>query len=147
MSDDEFDDDEEYEPKKSKIPIKSVLKALGIMVFVVAGMLLMNQGFQDPSVYAVGFILICTGSCLMNLPSRKKRKVKHVYSIYKCNASGCGIKELHEFKDGDYVFKRIGPCWKCEAGVMEISQIFSVEKLPREKIKISEPDRPIDPIR
>lgn len=140
MTDEEFDEDEEYDPEEARIPVKNILKALGLMGFVVTGMLIVNYFWQDPYLNMLGFMLVCVGSCLAGYKGKKRKKVKHVYSLFKCTSSACGIKELREFKEGDYVFKRGGPCWKCDDGTMEIAQIFSVELEDKDKIKISTPD-------
>ena len=89
--------------------------------------------------------MICFMSILMNYKPKKPKKVKQVYSIYKCNNDACSIKELHDFKDGDYVYKKLGPCWKCD-GWMSISQIFAVEVREKERKRISEPQRPSGPL-
>ena len=143
MSEDEFNEDEEYEVKKGKFPAKGVLKGIITIIIVVIGMFLMNLNLSNPFALYGGITLICISSIMINYKPRKPKKVKHVYSIYKCN--DCNIKELHEFKDGDYVYKKLGPCWKCD-GWMSISQIFAVEIKPKEKIRISEPQRPSGPL-
>ncbi len=84
-------------------------------------------------------MLLCIGSTLINLPRRKAKKIKQVYSIYKCSVASCGIKELHEFKEGDYVYKTIGPCYKC-AGSLFIDQIFAVQVKADSIAKMNRPE-------
>ncbi len=132
----EFDDEEEYVPKKSKFPWKGVLKGAGIMVVVVTGLYLVNQGWGDVTLSSAGFVMLCLGSALINLRVPRKKKIRQVFSLYRCNATDCGIKELHEFKDGDFVYKEIGPCFKCD-GLMYIEQIFSVKTREEERIRMT----------
>lgn len=139
MSDEEFDDDEEWEPKKTKISLKSLLKGLGIMVIVVSGLLLMNMNYGEAWSMSVGFLLLCIGTFLINYKGKKKKKVKQVYTIYKCAVKSCGVKALHDYKEGDYVYKRIGPCFKCDEGTMYIDKIFAVFKREEDKLKVSRP--------
>nr|MDO8110804.1 hypothetical protein [Candidatus Sigynarchaeota archaeon] len=132
----EFDDDEEYVPRKSKISLKSVLKALGTMAVVVTGLYLINLNTGDTTSWAAGFMMLCVGSTLINYRAPSKKKIKQVYSIYKCSVASCGIKELHEFKEGDYVYKTIGPCFKC-SGSLYIDQIFAVLTKAEGQIKMA----------
>jgi hypothetical protein len=138
MSEEEFDDDVEYQPRKSKISPKGLLKGLGIMVIIVAGLYLLNNSWGDTALMTGGFVLMCVGSTLMNFHPPKKKKIKTVYSIYKCS---CGVKELHEFKEGDYVFKTIGPCFKAAcSGSLYIDQIFAVQARPEGSARMTRPE-------
>ncbi len=139
MSEDEFDDDVEYQPRKSKFSWKGTLKGLGIMVIIIAGLYMLNNGWGNTALMTGGFILMCTGSTLMNWHPQKKKKIKTVYSIYKCSVAACGVKELHEFKEGDYVFKTIGPCFKC-SGSLYIDQIFAVQSKPETSARMVRPE-------
>jgi hypothetical protein len=138
---DQFNDDEEYVPKRSKISAKSVVRGIGTGVVIVLGLILLNEGVGNTGLFALGFILLCAGSTLINLPRRKRKKIKQVFSIFKCAAPNCGVKELHEFKEGDYVFKKIGPCFNCDEGFLYIDQIFAVLSNPSDRIRITTPDR------
>ncbi|MEX2682772.1 MAG: hypothetical protein Q6373_014370 [Candidatus Sigynarchaeota archaeon] len=140
MDEDEFDDDVEYQPRKSKVSVKALLKGLGIMVIIVAGLYMLNQGWGDSALMTAGFMLTCIGTTLMNLHPPKRKKIKTVYSIYKCSIAACGVKELHEFKEGDYVYKTIGPCFKCSGGSLYIDQIFAVQSLPEKSARMARPE-------
>ena len=137
----EFNEDEEYIPKRLKISAKSVLKGIGTGAVIVLGLYFLNQGLGNTGAFALGFILLCVGSTLINLPRRKRKKVKQVFSIFKCSVPDCGVKELHEFKEGDYVFKQVGPCFKCDEGFLYIDQIFAVFSKPSDRVRITTPDR------
>ncbi|MFX0101797.1 MAG: hypothetical protein ACFFCS_19690 [Candidatus Hodarchaeota archaeon] len=143
MADEEFNEDEEYDVKKEKFPVKAFLKGILVIFIAIFAMYLMNYNWGNTIAIYGGITLICMASILMNYKPPKPKKVKQVYSIYKCNA--CNIKELHDFKDGDYVYKKLGPCWKCD-GWMSISQIFAVEVKEKERKRISEPTRPSGPL-
>ncbi|MBN2152605.1 MAG: hypothetical protein JW839_14220 [Candidatus Lokiarchaeota archaeon] len=137
--DDEFDDDAEYEPRRSKISWKGLLKGLAIMVIIIAALYMLNQGWGNGALMTGGIMLMCIGTTLMNLRMPKRKKIKTVYSIYKCSVAACGVKELHEFKEGDYVFKTIGPCFKC-SGSLYIDQIFAVQSLPEKSARMARPE-------
>ncbi|MHA1793028.1 MAG: hypothetical protein ACTSVI_10320 [Promethearchaeota archaeon] len=146
MTDDKFNEDEEYEPKKSKFPVKGVLKGIVIMILFILGMFLINQFWGNISYFVLGFMLLCLASYLLGYKSPKKKKIKHVYSLYQCMNPSCNIRELHEFKEGDYIFKRLGSCWKCDSGELVIIQIFAVETESKHGIKVSEPTKAPDPL-
>ncbi|MHA1370677.1 MAG: hypothetical protein ACTSWN_03385 [Promethearchaeota archaeon] len=142
MSDDEFNEDEEYEPKKRRPPVKSILKAIITISVGVLGIFLVNRFWTNTFGLTSGFFLLCLASTLLSQREKPKEKVKHTYSLYQCNNDACGIKELHNFKDGDFVFKKIGPCWKCKSGWMFIHQIFAIEIKAKDRIRLSSPERP-----
>lgn len=107
------------------------------MVIVIIGLFLINLFWGNLEYSAAGFMLLCIGSALINWRPPKKKKVKQVYSIYKCSEPACGIKELHEFKEGDYVYKTIGPCFKC-GGILYIDQIFATLTKVEGQIKVNQ---------
>lgn len=105
------------------------------MTLVVGGLWLFNQGWGDVTMSTSGFILLCAGSTLVNVRAPRKKMVRHVYSIRSCTA--CGARELHDFKEGDHVFKQIGPCGKCDTGSLLIEQIFSVQAPRDGRVKMA----------
>lgn len=51
----------------------------------------------------------------------KKKEVLEPYTVEQC--SSCGIMTKRKFHDGDYVFKILEKCSKCD-GKMMIAKIF-----------------------
>ncbi len=139
MDEDEFDDDVEYQPRKSKVSLKGLLKGLVTMVIIIAALYMVNSGWGNTAMMTGGFMLMCIGTTIMNFRPPKRKKIKTVYSIYKCSVAACGVKELHEFREGDYVFKTIGPCFKC-SGSLYIDQIFAVQSLPEKSARMARPE-------
>ncbi|HME51543.1 MAG TPA: hypothetical protein VKM55_04955 [Candidatus Lokiarchaeia archaeon] len=114
-----------------------MLRGLATMIIVVVGLLIVNSNWGNLVVSGAGFMLLCIGSALINWRPPKKKKVKQVYSIYKCSEAACAIKELHEFKEGDYVYKTVGPCFKCN-GELYIDQIFATLTKVEGQIKVNQ---------
>jgi predicted SprT family Zn-dependent metalloprotease len=57
------------------------------------------------------------------LPSLGEKRGKQIiYTVEEC--AGCGTKTKRSFKEGDYVFKEVGQCQKCNGKLM-ITLIFS----------------------
>ncbi len=54
--------------------------------------------------------------------SRKKKEIIDPYTIEKCNSCAANLKR--KFLVGDYVFKIMDKCTKCNSGQMMISKIF-----------------------
>jgi len=54
--------------------------------------------------------------------SRKKKEIIDPYTIEKCNSCTTSVKR--KFLAGDYVFKIMNKCAKCNNGQMMISKIF-----------------------
>ncbi len=51
----------------------------------------------------------------------KKKEVFDPYTVEQCNSCGTTVKR--KFRDGDFVFKTLEKCSKCN-GIMIISKIF-----------------------
>jgi hypothetical protein len=136
-NEDEFDDDVEYQPRRSKISVKSALRGLATMIIVVVGLYIVNSFWGNFAISVAGFMLLCVGSALINWRPPKKKKVKQVYSIYRCSDPACAMKELHEFKEGDFVYKTVGPCIKCN-GELYIDQIFATFTKVEGQIKVNQ---------
>ena len=51
----------------------------------------------------------------------EKRGKQIIYTVEEC--AGCGTKTKRNFKEGDYVFKEVGQCQKCNEKLM-VTMIF-----------------------
>ncbi len=51
----------------------------------------------------------------------KKKEVFDPYTVEQCNS--CNVISKRKFKDGDFIFKNLEKCSKCD-GTMMITKIF-----------------------
>ena len=129
----EEEDDEDV--LKKGITFKSVLKNITLILLIVVGVLFiyMDFGFDPLISWSVGFMLICFGATLIQFQKSPAEPVRQTLTILICNL--CGLTKVRNYKKGDFVFKKLDRCDKCEDS-MEIKQIYSVKlKSPTEKSK------------
>ena len=131
----EEEDDEEI--LKKGISFKSVLKNLFIILLIVLGaMVIYLGGGEDPMAnWMLGFLLICSGTTLMQIQKNPGEPIRQTLTILIC--SMCGITKVRNFEKGDFIFNKSvsDKCTKCQ-DIMEIKQIYSVKlKQPTEKDK------------
>ncbi|MHA1821366.1 MAG: hypothetical protein ACTSVC_12900 [Promethearchaeota archaeon] len=125
MIEDEDKDVEEL--LKHKISWKSVLKTIVIFILMLISYFLIqfagkSGGGSNWSI--LGFTLLCIASSLM-VPEKKEEKlVRQTLSNLKCEQ--CGKVLIRDYKEGDYIFKRVGKCPECK-GTMYVSEIYSVK--------------------
>jgi len=129
----EEEDDEEI--LKKGITLKSVLKNILLVILIVVGLMFiyLDMGPDQVSSWSIGFILICFGATLIQIKKSPAEPIRQTLTILICKL--CGITKVRNYEKGDFVFKRIDKCEKCE-DFMEIKQIYSVRlKSPTEKKK------------
>ena len=103
-------------------------------------MILSSKGFinlgigPDPiSSWTIGFMLICFGATLIQFQKSPTEPIRQTLTILICKL--CGLTKVRNYEKGDFVFKRLDKCDKCE-DLMEIKDIYSVRlKSPTEKDK------------
>ena len=131
----EEEDDEDI--LKKKITVKSVLKNLLMLLPIIIGALIIYLPII-PSQYSVlswafGFILICIGATSLQMQKKTPEPIRQSLTILICNL--CGLTKVRNYERGDFIFRRLGQCDKCN-DVMEIKQIYSVKlKKPTEQNK------------
>ncbi len=129
----EEEDDEDI--LKKGITLKSVLKNILLAILIIVGLMFiyLNIGGDQVSSWSIGFILICFGATLIQIQKSPAEPIRQTLTILICKL--CGITKVRNYEKGDFVFKRIDKCEKCE-DLMEIRQIYSVRlKSPTEKKK------------
>ena len=129
----EEEDDEDI--LKKGITFKSALKNILLILLIVIGALFIYLGIgPDPiSSWTIGFMLICFGATLIQFQKSSPEPIRQTLTILICKL--CGLTKVRNYEKGDFVFKRIGKCEKCE-DLMDIKDIYSVRlKSPTEKDK------------
>jgi hypothetical protein len=132
----EEEDDEDV--LKKGITLKSVLKNIALILLIVVGVLFiyLDFGFDPLISWSIGFMLICFGATLIQFQKSPAEPVRQTLTILICNL--CGLTKVRNYKKGDFVFKKMERCDKCEDS-MQIKQIYSVKlKSPTEKSKTQE---------
>jgi hypothetical protein len=132
----EEEDDEDV--LKKGITLKSVLKNLALILLIVVGVLFIyvDFGFDQLTSWSIGFMLICFGATLIQFQKSPAEPVRQTLSILICNL--CGLTKVRNYEKGDFIFKKLDKCEKCE-DLMVIKQIYSVRlKSPTEKSKTQE---------
>ncbi len=139
---DEEDDEDILNKKRS---LKSILKNLLSVGLIGIGVLFMyiggvNQVFN----MVIGFTFICLGTTLFQMGKKTTDPIRQTLTILKCKS--CSAIKVRNYEDGDFVFKSMEICDKCNNS-MEINQIYSVklkktrkkdEKLEESKKKLTE---------
>jgi hypothetical protein len=116
--------------KKMKQPTYAIIS---IVLTVIAFGLFLVANFLDPS-SAYGTYMLVGGLGLLvtsfaiyffaGKSARTPQETKeNVITVIGCK--GCDLKEERAFLPGDYIFKELGPCKKCQ-GVSYIKAIYSV---------------------
>jgi len=119
---DEEDDEDILNKKRS---LKSILKNLLLIGLIAIGVLFMYIGGPDEVFnMVVGFGFICLGTTLFQLGKNTSDPIRQTLTILKCKS--CSAIKVRNYEDGDFIFKPIGSCDKCNNS-MEIDQIYSVK--------------------
>jgi hypothetical protein len=132
----EEEDDEDI--LKKGITFKSVLKNILFLLLIIVGILLiyLNIGLDQVTSWSIGFMLICFGATLIQVQKAPPEPIRQTLTILICKL--CGLTKVRNYEKGDFVFKKVDKCGKCEDS-MEIKQIYSVRlKSPTEKTKTQE---------
>ena len=129
----EEEDDEDI--LKKGITLKSALKNILLILLIVVGAMFIYLDFGPDSVssWTIGFMLICFGATLIQYHKSVPEPIRQTLTILICKL--CGFTKVRNYEKGDFVFKRLEKCDKCE-DLMEIKDIYSVRlKSPTEKSK------------
>jgi len=119
---DEEDDEEILNKKRS---LKSILKNLLLIGLIAIGVLFMYIGGIDQVTnMIIGFTFICLGTTLFQMGKNPSDPIRQTLTILKCKS--CGAIKVKNYEDGDFIFKSMGSCDKCNNSI-EIHQIYSVK--------------------
>lgn len=131
-----IDEEDDEDVLKKGVSFKSVLKNLLVIILIGLGALFIYLGiFPDQTTnFMIGFMLICFGSTIIQIPKQEAEPIRQTLSILACNL--CGLMKVRNFEGGDYVFKETEKCTKCNQPMI-IKQIYSVrlKKPTEQKIK------------
>ena len=134
-----IDEEEEDVEKllKGKISWKAVFK--GIFGFLLMGgafvLITISQQGEEMNVtyFIFGIVLLCMASSIMVPVPKKKKDLRHTVSVLKCEK--CGNERVHDYKEGDFVFKDTGIiCDKCSLKY-KILKVYSIKLKPQGKKK------------
>ncbi len=111
---------EEKRPQARVSRVILILIGIGMVVslyFIVsatAGYFQNPQGSQWQTQLLYG-LLILGAIWLFNfwIKGRSKKIEWHTVSQLKCEQEGCEYSEIRDFKEGDYVYKKLGNCPLC----------------------------------
>lgn len=120
----EEDDDEEI--LKKGITPKKLLKNLLVISLILLGAFFIYFGIlpDQMSNFFIGFMLICFGSTLLQIQKPPPEPIRQTLSILICAL--CGLTKVRNFTSGDFVYKKVEKCNKCEDS-MQITKIYSVK--------------------
>ena len=111
---------EEKQPQSRVARVILILLGIGMIVSLYFIVVATSTYFQDPQSNAwqtpLLFGLLILGAIwVFNLWMRgRAKKIEwHTVSQIKCEKEGCEYSEIRDFKEGDYVYKKLGNCPSC----------------------------------
>jgi len=107
------------------------------LVALIFGVSVLDQNSEAAWVLVlVGFLGVATSTYVLFQTRRRLSKLKIVVPpvITTIECKKCGVKDVREFQRGDYMFKELGPCQKCNDKMM-ITAIYREVK-DKEKAKV-----------
>ncbi|MBY9016185.1 MAG: hypothetical protein KGD68_10875 [Candidatus Lokiarchaeota archaeon] len=140
-----IDEEDDEEILKKKRSLKSILKNLFLIGLIAIGVLFIYLGGPNQTTnLIIGFTFICIGTTIFQMKKSASDPIRQTLTILKCKS--CGAIIVRNYEDGDFIFKSMGSCDKCNDS-MEIHQIYSVklkkagkkdDKLEENKNKLTE---------
>jgi hypothetical protein len=122
----------------SSFMLMVVLMTLALsLVALIFGVSILDQNSEATWVLVlVGFLGVATSTYVLFQTRRRLSKLKIVVPpvITTIECKKCGVKDVREFQRGDYMFKELGPCQKCNDKMM-ITAIYREVK-DKEKAKV-----------
>ena len=131
-------DEDDEEILNKGVSSKTVFKTIFVVLMVILGAMFIYIGiFPDQMTnFMIGFVLICFGTTIIQLPSQPSEPIRQTLTILTCAL--CGITKVRNYEQGDFVFKKTEPCGQCNDS-MQVKQIYSVKlKKPTEPNKKEE---------
>jgi hypothetical protein len=111
---------EEKQPPQRVSRVILILIAIGMIASLYFIVVATTGYFQDPQGSAwqtqlLYGLLILGAIWVFNfwIRGRKKEIIWHTVSQIKCEQEGCEYSEIRDFKEGDYVYKKLGKCPLC----------------------------------
>jgi hypothetical protein len=107
------------------------------LVALIFGASVLDQNSEAAWVLVlIGFLGVATSTYVLFQTRRRLSKLKIVVPpvVTTIECKKCGVKDVREFQRGDYMFKELGPCQKCNDKMM-ITAIYREVK-EKEKAKV-----------
>ena len=130
-----IDEEDDEDILEKGISLKSVLKNLLIMFLIILGAMIIYLGTGTDQItnFMVGFMLICVASTLIQVQKQPPEPIRQTLTILICGL--CNLTKVRNYEAGDFVFKKVEKCEKCNNS-MQVKQIYSVRlKQPTEENK------------
>jgi hypothetical protein len=122
----------------SSFMLMVVLVTLALsLVALIFGASVLDQNSEAAWVLVlIGFLGVATSTYVLFQTRRRLSKLKIVVPpvVTTIECKKCGVKDVREFQRGDYMFKELGPCQKCNDKMM-ITAIYREVK-EKEKAKV-----------
>ncbi len=132
-----IDDENDEDILNKSVSLKKVMKTILLILLIGLGALFIYLGGENQTTnFMIGFSLICLGTSLIQIQKQKTEPIRQTLTILACNL--CNITNVRHYEHGDYVFKEIGSCDKCNES-MRIKQIYNV-KLKKPTIQTKKSD-------
>ena len=128
-----IDEEDDEEILTRRVSLKTVLKSLFVILLIGLGAFIIYIGiFPGDQVlnFIIGFALICFGTSIIQYEKQPTEPDKQTLAIFKCRE--CGLKEVRNYSQGDFVYKISGNCVKSN-NLMQIEQIYSVKLKKQDK--------------
>jgi len=128
-----IDEEDDEEILTRRVSLKTVLKSLFVILLIGLGAIIIYIGiFPGDQVlnFFIGFALICFGTSIVQYETQPEEPIRQTLTILKCME--CGLKEVRNYSQGDFVYKIIGNCIKCNNS-MQIEQIYSIKFKKQDK--------------
>ena len=120
-----IEDEDDEEILNKSVSLKKVLKNILLILLIGVGALFIYLGGENQMTnFMIGFSLICLGTSLIQIQKQTPEPIRQTLTIFGCNL--CNITNVRHYENGDYVFKEIGLCDKCNES-MRIKQIYNVK--------------------
>ncbi|MBY9007220.1 MAG: hypothetical protein KGD63_10730 [Candidatus Lokiarchaeota archaeon] len=105
---------------------KKILKHIIIVLIIIFGVVIMNTDtIKEPSYrFITGFMIICFGTSILQIKRETSEPKRQTLTISLCKI--CKKTHIRHYEEGDFVYKSIEKCNKCNVN-MEIAQIYSVK--------------------
>jgi len=115
-----------------------VTLALSLVALIFGGYVLNENSEAAWILVLIGFLGVATSTYVLFQTRRRLSKLKIVVppvtTTIECKK--CGSKEVREFQRGDYMFKELGPCQKCNDKMLITAIYREVKEKVKEKVPV-----------
>ncbi|MFX1274369.1 MAG: hypothetical protein ACFFBP_03885 [Promethearchaeota archaeon] len=122
-----IDEEDDEEILTKRVSLKTILKTIFVILLILLGAVIIYVGiFPGDQIlnFIIGFTLICVGTTIIQYQTEPAEPNRQTLTILKCSL--CGLTKVRNHKQGDFVYKKMDNCDKCN-DIMQINQIYSVK--------------------